>query len=100
MEKWTDDEEVMKTFEKLMVDMEVNMNRFMRSLAPYFENTPNSMMIRLLGFAVHYYNQGVLVGLNEHDAYNQMLQQLSTNTLAQQLFQQFGNDMMNKAVGV
>lgn len=98
--KWTDDEEVLLAFERLMVDSEINMNRFMKALSPYFDDSPNSILIRLLGFSIHYYNEAIRDELDTHEAYNHMIQRMAQNPLAQALFQNVGMGMMNKGAGV
>jgi len=100
MEKWTENEEVLLAFEKLMVECEGNMNQFMKELTPYFDDSPNSILTRLLGFSIYYFNEAVRDEKDSHEAYNHMIQRMAQNPLAQTLFQQFGQSAMNKAVGV
>jgi len=98
--KWNDDEEVLAAFEQLMVDCESDMNQFMKALSPYFDDSPNSTLIRLLGFSIHYFNEAVRDDMDSHEAYNHMIQRMAQNPLAQALFQSVGMGMMNKGAGV
>ena len=72
----------------------------MKALSPYFDDSPNSILIRLLGFSIHYYNEAVREHKDSHEAYNHMIQRMAQNPLAQTLFQNVGMGMMNKGAGV
>jgi hypothetical protein len=99
-EKWIDDEEAAVAFRVLMESVKEPLDSWLYSIREHFDETPNSILIRVLGYGVAFFNQALEEGSTSKEAYHIMLQKLSAHPLAQQMFVMAGGSMMNRAAGV
>ncbi len=99
-EKWIDDEEAAIAFRVMMETVEEPLNKWLYSIREHFDESPNSILIRVLGYGVCFYNEALNEGSSSKEAYHNMIQKLSAHPLAQQMFLKAGGSMMNRAAGV
>mgnify|MGYP003122562484 CR=1 FL=1 len=76
--KWTDDEDAVLRFDLMMGQTWIPMNQWMESMKPYFDNTPSSVVMRLVGFAMFHYSEARMDN-SPTDAIEVMVQELSKN---------------------
>lgn len=99
-DKWIDDELAIGSFSKLMVDLKKPLEEFLHNMIGYFDDSPNSILMRIVGYASVYYNRAVDEGMSDTDSYHYMIAELSKNPLAQQMFMMAGGNMMDRMAGV
>jgi hypothetical protein len=101
MAEWldTNDATVENAFHKMMTDAKPLVDNFLQAMANtgHLGNDTNSILLRLVGYAMHYYNESDGEPI---DRYNLMMGQLATNPLAQAMFKKSTELVMNKASGV
>lgn len=100
MAEWTNDAETMVKFRVLMEQIQEPLDEWLLAIAPTFDDSPNSILLRLIGYGVAYYNKGLEDGMSAIEAYHFMMQRISSLPIAQQLFVMAGGDIMNRMAGV
>ena len=101
MAEWLDtaDSKVENAFHTLMTEGKVLVDNFLQAMADtgHLSTDTNSILLRLVGFSMHYYNEA---DGEPKDRYAVMMGHLANNPLAQNLFQQTTGMMLNNASGV
>ena len=101
MAEWLDSEDstVENAFHTLMTDGKPLVDNLLQAMANtgHLGNDTNSILLRLVGFAMHYYNEADGEPI---DRYQVAMGQLANNPLAQAMFKQTAEMTMNKSVGV
>ena len=100
MAEWTEDDSVGFEFDEMMVQCKPFVDNFLQAMANTgnLGNDTNSVLLRLVGFAMHYYNEAE--GTTTKEKYAAMMAALANNPLAQQMFKQTAEMTMNKMSGV
>lgn len=90
---------VENAFHTMMTEGKPLVDNFLQAMADtgYLSNDTNSILLRLLGFAMHYYNEADGEPL---ERYQVTMGHLANNPLAQAMFKQTSEMTMNKVVGV
>jgi len=99
MTVWTEDDSVGFEFNEMMVQCKPFVDDFLQAMANtgHLGNDTNSVLLRLVGFAMHYYNDAEG---STKDKYASMMAALANNPLAQHMFKQTAEMAMNKMSGV
>lgn len=99
MTEWTEDDSVGFEFDEMMVQCKPFVDSFLQAMANTgnLGNDTNSVLLRLVGFSMHYY--GEAEGSTK-EKYAAMMAALANNPLAQQMFKQTAEMTMNKMSGV
>jgi len=99
MSEWTEDDAVGFEFNEMMVQCKPFVDGFLQAMANtgHLGNDTNSVLLRLVGFSMHYYNDAEG---STSEKYATMMAALANNPLAQQMFKQTAEMTMNKMSGV
>tara|TARA_R100000900_G_scaffold143144_5_gene125633 strand:+ start:1496 stop:1801 length:306 start_codon:yes stop_codon:yes gene_type:complete len=101
MAEWLESEDstVENAFHTMMTDGKPLVDNFLQAMADtgHLGNDTNSILLRLVGFAMHYYGQGDGEPI---DRYRYAMGQLANNPLAQAMFKQTAEMTINKTAGV
>jgi hypothetical protein len=98
---WSEDPTVMSAFDDMMRGMHPLVDNFMKAMQPYFDNSPNSLLLRLSAKGVVHYNKArAKMNCTENEAFHYMISQMTGDPEAQLMFQQFSNMMMNRGAGL
>ena len=101
MAEWLESEDstVENAFHTLMTDGKSLVDNFLQAMADngYLGSDTNSILLRLVGFAMHYYGEA---DGEPKDRYAVMMGHLANNPLAQAMFKQTAEMTLNKSAGV
>jgi len=76
--EWTNDKKAIEAFYDLMIQGEPLMNEFMKSVQPYFDDSPNTLLLLILGKTFYFYKQGIDEGHDIKNSVDYMIQKIAT----------------------
>tara|TARA_R110000751_G_C13778160_1_gene480778 strand:+ start:1121 stop:1414 length:294 start_codon:yes stop_codon:yes gene_type:complete len=97
MSEWTNDERVMTSFDVLMESTYKPLMNYLELMTPHFDNSPNTTLLRLLGFAVYHYQT---FDGEAKESFDNMMGEMLKNPLLQNLLMIQSSNVINEAAGV
>lgn len=100
MTEWTKDPYCQVAFDEMMLSTKPAVMKFLNSLKPYFDNTPNMVLMRILGYTLHHFTLCKEANDNWEDTFQALIQEVMRNPELAKLMHMGGVNMVNAGVGV
>ena len=97
MSEWTNDEQAMTSFDVLMQSTYKPLMDYLDLMTPHFDGSPNTTLLRLLGFAVYHYEK---FDGSPKESFDNMMAEMLKNPLLQNLLMIQSSNVINEAAGV